>query len=166
MWRGDVLFMLAALVWSFYSVLVRRFALDAVRATIAITALAFLVYVLPVYTALLLLQWVPRPGAGGALDGCGLSDGVPRCGLGGHFRYQLHQDDPVLWPGALHHDYGAGAWPVGPGGCLVPGEPLGWNVLLGLALVTSGGIVFGVRQTTANAIKSGAIKVASSGARG
>ena len=57
-WRGDVLFILASLVWSTYSVLVRRYALDAVRATIAITALAFVTYV-PVYTALLLLHWVP-----------------------------------------------------------------------------------------------------------
>ena len=32
-WRGDVLFILAAMCWSMYSVLVRRFALDAVQAT-------------------------------------------------------------------------------------------------------------------------------------
>jgi drug/metabolite transporter (DMT)-like permease len=57
-WRGDVLFILAAMVWSTYSVLVRRFALDAVRATIAITVLAFVTYV-PVYSVLLWLQWVP-----------------------------------------------------------------------------------------------------------
>ena len=44
-------------------------------------------------------------------------------------------------------------------------EPLGWNVLLGLALVTSG-IVFGVRQAAANTMKSVAIKSITSGARG
>ena len=48
---------------------------------------------------------------------------------------------------------------------LVLGEPLGWNVLLGLALVTSG-IVFGVRKAATVATKSGAIEIASSGARG
>lgn len=57
-WRGDVLFMLASMVWASYSVLVRRWALDAVRTTIAITAFAFVTYV-PVYSALLWLQWVP-----------------------------------------------------------------------------------------------------------
>ena len=34
----------AAFCWSVYSVLARRFGLDPVRATIAITALAFFVY--------------------------------------------------------------------------------------------------------------------------
>lgn len=41
-------------------------------------------------------------------------------------------------------------------------EPLGWNVLLGLALVTSG-IVFGVRQAAAIATKSVATDVAPRG---
>ena len=57
-WRGDVLFMAASFTWSIYSVLARRFALQAVQATIAITVFAFFTYV-PVYTALLLLEWVP-----------------------------------------------------------------------------------------------------------
>ena len=44
-WKGDLIFMGAAFCWSVYSVLARRFGLDPVRATIAITALAFFVYV-------------------------------------------------------------------------------------------------------------------------
>ena len=44
-WKGDVLFMSAACCWGAYSVTVRRLALDPVRATMAITAFAFVVYV-------------------------------------------------------------------------------------------------------------------------
>jgi drug/metabolite transporter (DMT)-like permease len=36
-WKGDVIFMSAAFCWSVYSVLARKFGLQAVRATIAIT---------------------------------------------------------------------------------------------------------------------------------
>ncbi len=55
-WKGDLFFMVAAACWATYSVLARHHALDAVRATIAITAFAFLVYV-PAYTALTLGGW-------------------------------------------------------------------------------------------------------------
>ncbi|MFZ4480345.1 MAG: DMT family transporter, partial [Rhodoferax sp.] len=44
-WKGDLLFMLAALSWATYSVLARRHALDAVRATIAVTTFAFVSFV-------------------------------------------------------------------------------------------------------------------------
>ena len=57
-WKGDLLFMTAAFCWATYSVLARKHRLDAVRATIAITALAFVTY-MPIYTVLLLLNWVP-----------------------------------------------------------------------------------------------------------
>ncbi|MEY2953546.1 MAG: hypothetical protein RLZZ401_1633, partial [Pseudomonadota bacterium] len=50
-WRGDVLFMAAALCWSVYSVLVRKHALPAVKATIAITCFACVTYV-PAYAVL------------------------------------------------------------------------------------------------------------------
>lgn len=53
-WKGDVLFMLAAACWATYSVLARRHAVDAVQATIAITAFACLVY-LPAYALLVAL---------------------------------------------------------------------------------------------------------------
>lgn len=44
-WKGDVLFMTAAACWAAYSVLARRFAVDAVHATMALTAFALVVYV-------------------------------------------------------------------------------------------------------------------------
>ncbi len=163
-WRGDVLFMLASLVWSIYSVLVRRFALDAVRATIAITALAFVVYV-PVYTALLLLQWVPgrvfvAPWSDVAFQmffqgvGSVVISGITFTKMIQHFGPVRSTMITALVPGLS-----------AIAAAVVLGEPLGWNVLLGLALVTSG-IVFGVRRAATNAIKSGASETAPSGARG
>ena len=163
-WRGDVLFMLASLVWSVYSVLVRRFALDAVRATIAITALGFVVYV-PAYTLLLLLNWAPgrvlvAPWSDVAFQM--FFQGVGSVVISGiTFTKMIQYFGPVrstmitaLVPGLSALSAAA-----------ILGEPLGWNVLLGLALVTSG-IVFGVRQATANTMKSVAIETAPSRARG
>ena len=57
-WRGDLLFMVAAFTWSTYTVLARKYALDAVRGTIAITVFAFFNFV-PVYAVLLALRLVP-----------------------------------------------------------------------------------------------------------
>lgn len=53
LWKGDLLFMSAAFCWACYGVIVRRHALDAVRATIAITMFALLTYV-PLY---FILAW-------------------------------------------------------------------------------------------------------------
>ncbi len=163
-WRGDVLFMLASFVWSVYSVLVRRYALDAVRATIAITALAFVVYV-PVYTALLLLQWVPgkvfvAPWSDVAFQmffqgvGSVVISGITFTKMIQHFGPVRSTMITALVPGLS-----------AIAAALILGEPLGWNVLLGLALVTSG-IVFGVRRAAVVATKSGATEIAPSGARG
>ncbi|MES2583056.1 MAG: DMT family transporter [Pseudomonadota bacterium] len=163
-WRGDVLFMLASFVWSVYSVLVRRYALDAVRATIAITALAFVVYV-PVYTALLLLHWVPgqvfvAPWPDVAFQM--FFQGVGSVVISGiTFTKMIQYFGPVRSTMITALVPGLSAIAA----ALVLAEPLGWNVLLGLALVTSG-IVFGVRKAAAIAIKSGAVAVEPSGARG
>jgi drug/metabolite transporter (DMT)-like permease len=47
-WKGDLMFMCAASCWSFYTVLVRREGLDAVRATMAVTAFSCVTF-LPLY---------------------------------------------------------------------------------------------------------------------
>jgi drug/metabolite transporter (DMT)-like permease len=119
-WRGDVLFILAAMVWSAYSVLVRKWALHAVRATIAITMLALLTYV-PVYTALLLLQWVPGQVLVAPWQRCGVPDVFPGDRLGRGIWHDVYQNDPALWPGALHHDHGPGARTLGHLGRDFPG---------------------------------------------
>jgi drug/metabolite transporter (DMT)-like permease len=143
-WRGDVLFMAGAAVWSVYSVLVRKWALPAVHATTAITVFAFFTFV-PLYGLLL---------ASGVIAGqvftAPLKDvvfqmlmqGVGAVVVSGiSFNVMIRYYGPVrstmltaVVPGlsAL-----AAAWLLA--------EPLHWNVLLGLVLVTLG-IVFGVRK--------------------
>jgi drug/metabolite transporter (DMT)-like permease len=143
-WRGDVLFILAAMVWSTYSVLVRHFALDAVRATIAITMLALLTYV-PVYTVLAWLQWIPAnvftaPWQDVAFQmvfqgmGSVVISGMTFTKMIQHFGPVRSTMITALVPGLSAIS-----------AVIFLGEPLGWNVLAGLALVTAG-IVFGVRQ--------------------
>jgi drug/metabolite transporter (DMT)-like permease len=153
-WRGDVLFILAAMVWSTYSVLVRHFALDAVRATIAITMLALVTYV-PVYTVLAWLQWIPAnvftaPWQDVAFQmvfqgmGSVVISGMTFTKMIQHFGPVRSTMITALVPGLSAIS-----------AVIFLGEPLGWNVLAGLALVTVG-IVFGVRQA-ALAIKPVAV---------
>ncbi len=143
-WRGDVLFILAAMVWSTYSVLVRHFSLDAVRATIAITMLALLTYV-PVYTVLGWVQWIPAnvftaPWQDVAFQmvfqgmGSVVISGMTFTKMIQHFGPVRSTMITALVPGLSAIS-----------AVIFLGEPLGWNVLAGLALVTAG-IVFGVRQ--------------------
>ena len=55
---GDLLFMATALCWAGYGVLARRFALDPVRATIAIMVFACLSYI-PLFALLTASGWLP-----------------------------------------------------------------------------------------------------------
>ena len=161
-WRGDVLFILASLVWSTYSVLVRRYALDAVRATIAITALAFVTYV-PVYTALLWLHWVPGQVLVAPFHDVAFQmffQGVGSVVISGiAFTKMIQHFGPVRSTMITALVPGLSAMSA----ALFLGEPLVWNLLAGLALVTAG-IVFGVRRSPAVAIKSVAARAASTGA--
>lgn len=163
-WRGDVLFILASLVWSTYSVLVRRYALDAVRATIAITALAFVTYV-PVYTALLLLHWVPGQVLVAPFDDVAFQmvfQGVGSVVISGiAFTKMIQYFGPVRSTMITALVPGLSAISA----ALFLGEPLVWNLWAGLALVTSG-IVFGVRKQATIAIKSVAVMPANSRAGG
>jgi len=163
-WRGDVLFIASSMVWSCYSVLVRRLALDAVRATIAITAFAFLTYV-PVYTALALLQWVPGRVFYAPLHDVAFQmffQGVGSVVISGiAFTKMIQHFGPVRSTMITAVVPGLSALSA----ALVLGEPLGWNVIAGLTLVTAG-IVFGVRKVAAVAPKMEAAHAVSTGARG
>ena len=142
-WKGDLLFMASAFVWATYSVLARRQRLDAVRATVAITAFAFVVYV-PSYIALL-LSGVYRGHLFGAplrellfhtlFQGWGsvVISGIAFTKMVEHFGPVRSTMITSLVPGlsAL-------------AAVLLLGEPLGWNLGAGLACVTLG-ILFGVR---------------------
>ncbi len=163
-WRGDVLFMAAAFVWSVYSVLARRHALDAVRATIAITALAFVVYV-PVYTVLLLLHWVPGQALAAPLHDMAfqmLFQGVGSVVISGiTFTKMIQHFGPVRSTMMTAVVPGLSAISA----AIFLGEPLHWNLLAGLALVTAG-IVFGVRKAMAGTPKNIAVHAVSTGAKG
>ncbi len=154
-WKGDVLFMTAAFCWSVYSVLARRFGLDAVRATMAITCLAFVTYV-PAFALLaqagVLTTHLPQaPWSEIAFQT--LFQGVGSVAISGiTFTQMIRHFGPVrstmittLVPclSAL-------------GAVLLLGEPLGWNLLAGLVLVTAG-ILFGVRAARQNTIKTVAV---------
>jgi len=142
-WKGDVLFMSAAFCWSCYSVLVRRYALDPVRATIAITAFSCVSFV-PVYALAAYAGWVPT-----RLDSAPASEmlfqaifqGVGSVVISGiSFNVMIRHYGPVrstmitaLVPGLSTL-----------GAVVFLNEPMSLNLLAGLALVTSG-ILFGVR---------------------
>jgi drug/metabolite transporter (DMT)-like permease len=143
-WKGDLLFMTAAFCWSSYSVTVRRHGLDAVRATMAITAFAFVSFV-PLYLALIGLEVLPThlhqaPWTEflfqAAFQGGGsvVISGITFTQMVRHFGPVRSTMLTALVPGLS-----------AMGAVWFLGEPMHWNLLAGLALVT-GGILFGVRQ--------------------
>ncbi len=162
-WRGDVLFMLASFTWSVYSVTVRRLALDAVRATIAITALGFVVFV-PTYTVLVLGGWVAGhvfSAPWHALLSQMLFQGLGSVVVSGiTFNVMIRHYGPVRSTMITALVPGLSAVSAG----LFLGEPLQWNLLAGLALVTVG-ILFGVRKVAAAPVL-GATRAVPTGAGG
>lgn len=152
-WRGDLLFMSAALCWSVYSVLVRRHALEPVHATIAITVFAAVCYV-PVYGALAWAGLVPSRltlAPWGEIVFQAAFQGLGSVVISGiTFNTMIRHFGPVR--STMLTALVPGLSALGAVGLL--GEPLHWNLLAGLALVTAG-IVFGVRA----AVPPGAPKI-------
>ena len=145
-WKGDLLFMLAAACWATYSVLARRHAVDAVQATIAITALACLVYV-PAYTLLIALGAVTSHLAQApwteiafqmAFQGGGsvVVSGIAFTRMIQHFGPVRSTMITALVPGLS-----------AMGAVLFLGEPMHWSLVAGLLLVTAG-ILVGVLRTS------------------
>ena len=141
-WKGDVLFMLAASCWATYSVLARRHAVDAVQATIAITAFACLVYV-PSYALLIALGTVTSHLAIApwseivfhmAFQGGG---SVVISGIG--FTRMIQHYGPVRSTMITALVPGLSAI----GAVIFLDEPMYWNLVAGLLLVTAG-ILLGV----------------------
>ena len=147
-WRGDLLFILAAFTWSCYSVLVRKYASLAVHATTAITVFASLVYV-PSYLALVWVGLIPGQVFSAPLHDVlwqMLMQGVASVVVSGiSFNMMIRAFGPVRSTMLTAVVPGLSALSA----ALILNEPLPWNVLLGLTLVTLG-IVFGVRQAGAN----------------
>ena len=149
-WKGDLLFMLAASSWATYSVLARRHAVDAVQATIAITAFACMVY-LPSYALLVWLgavtsHLVQAPWSEIAFQmlfqggGSVVVSGISFTRMIQHYGPVRSTMITALVPGLS-----------AIGAVWLLGEPLHWNLGAGLLLVTLG-IFFGVlgsrRSTT------------------
>ncbi|MEY3886668.1 MAG: hypothetical protein RL650_760 [Pseudomonadota bacterium] len=148
-WIGDVLFMSAAFCWSAYSVTVRRHGLDAVRATMAITAFALVCFV-PAYALLVnldLLQSHMSQASWSEIVFQAVFQGVGSVVISGiTFTQMIRSFGPVKSTMITALVPGLSAL----GAVVFLGEPLSWNLWVGLALVT-GGILFGVRQAMAKA---------------
>ncbi|RZL93693.1 MAG: DMT family transporter [Variovorax sp.] len=143
-WKGDLLFMSAAFCWACYSVVVRRHGLDAVRATIAITVFAFVAFV-PAYALLAGLGVVAsRLGSApvGEIAFQMLFQGVGSVVISGiTFTRMIQYFGPVRTTMITALVPGLSAL----GAVVFLAEPMHWNLLAGLALVTTG-ILFGVQR--------------------
>lgn len=143
-WRGDLLFMTAALSWSTYSVLARLYRLDAVRAVIAITVFALASFV-PLYALLLALGWVSshlQSAPWSEIIFQTLFQGVASVAVSGiTFTRMIEHYGPVRSTMITALVPGLSAL----GAVVFLGESLSWNLLAGLVCVTVG-ILFGVRK--------------------
>lgn len=150
-WKGDVLFMLAAACWATYSVLARRHAVDAVQATIAITAFACLVYV-PGYallttqgavtSRLALAPWseivfhmVFQGGGSVVISGIGFTRMIQ------HYGPVRSTMITALVPGLS-----------AIGAVIFLDEPMYWNLVAGLLLVTAGILLGVLRKSQAGVV--------------
>ncbi len=142
-WKGDLMFMSAAFCWACYSVMVRRHALDPVRATIAITAFSCVSFV-PIYGLSAWMGWVPSH-----LGSAPVAEMVFQAvyqGLGSvvisgiTFNVMIRHFGPVRSTMITALVPGLSAL----GAVTFLGEPMHLNLIAGLAMVTCG-ILFGVR---------------------
>ena len=142
-WKGDLLFMFAASCWATYTVIARRHGLDAVRATMAITAFAFVAFV-PLFLLATTLGWWPtRIGAAPwyeLLFQLAMQGGASVVVSGITFTHMVRHYGPVRTTMITALVPGLSALSA----VAVLGEPMHWNLLAGLTLVT-GGILLGVR---------------------
>lgn len=142
-WKGDLLFMCAASCWAAYTVTARRLGLDAVRATMAITAFAFVFFV-PVFALATGLGWwsthIPQASWGELLFQAAFQGGGSVVISGITFTQMVRHFGPVRTTMITALVPGLSAL----GAVAVLGEPMHWNLLAGLALVTAG-ILLGVR---------------------
>jgi drug/metabolite transporter (DMT)-like permease len=143
-WIGDLLFMTAAFCWSAYSVMVRHYGLDAVRATMAITAFALVSFV-PAYALLVHFNVLPSHMAQAAWSEIvfqAVFQGVGSVVISGiTYTQMIRTFGPIKSTMITALVPGLSAL----GAVVFLGEPLSWNLWAGLALVTCG-ILFGVRQ--------------------
>ena len=142
-WKGDLLFMSAAFCWACYTVLVRRHALEPVRATIAITAFACVSFV-PLYGVAAYAGWAPTHLGTAPIEEMlfqAIYQGVGSVVISGiTFNVMIRHFGPVRSTMITALVPGLSAL----GAVVFLNEPMSLNLLGGLALVTCG-ILFGVR---------------------
>ena len=142
-WKGDVMFMCAAFCWACYSVLVRRHALEPVRATIAITAFSCVSFV-PAYGFATYIGWVPthlNTASAAEMLFQAIYQGIGSVVISGiTFNMMIRHFGPVRSTMITALVPGLSAL----GAVVFLNEPMSLNLLGGLALVTCG-ILFGVR---------------------
>ena len=153
-WIGDVMFIVASMCWSAYSVISRRYQLQAVQATMAITCFAFFSFV-PLYLVLcasgvLSTHLLSAPWS--EILWHALFQGVGSVVVSGiSFTLMIRAYGPVRSTMITALVPGLSAL----GAVLLLGEPLSWQVMLGLSLVTLG-IVFGVQSSRSATAKAAA----------
>lgn len=145
-WIGDLLFISAAICWSAYSVAVRRFGLDAVKATMAITAFALVSFV-PLFTVLVFLNILPSHFTQATWIEIFLQvtfQGIGSVVISGiSFTQMIRSYGPVKSTMMTAVVPGLSAF----GAVIILGEPMSWQLTAGVVLVTFG-ILFGVRQAS------------------
>jgi drug/metabolite transporter (DMT)-like permease len=149
-WKGDLLFLAASFSWSSYTVMTRKHAMGAIPATIAVSVFALFTFV-PVYA---LLAWSGvivshlREAPWSEIVFQALVQGIGSVVISGiTFVRMVETFGPIRSTMITAVVPGLSAL----GAVLLLGEPLYWNLLVGLALVTVG-IVFGVKQATPAAV--------------
>jgi drug/metabolite transporter (DMT)-like permease len=145
-WKGDLLFLGASTCWAFYSVNARKYALDAVKATIAITVFTAVTYV-PVYGLLVFFKAINShltTAPWGEMAFQAVYQGVGSVVISGiTFTKMIQHFGPVRSTMMTALVPGLSAL----GAVFFLGEPLSINLIAGLALVTIG-ILFGVRAAS------------------
>jgi drug/metabolite transporter (DMT)-like permease len=157
-WKGDLLFMLAALCWSAYSITARRHRLDAVRATMAITVLAVISFV-PMFVVAVAMGWLPTHLMTASWQEIAFQAGFQGVGSvvisGISFTQMIRSFGPVRSTMITALVPGLSAL----GAVVFLHEPMQWNLVAGLTLVTCG-ILFGVRQASPPATPAEALAAA------
>jgi len=149
-WKGDVLFLCASFSWSAYTVMTRKHAMAAIPATIAVCVFAMLTFV-PVYALLALTGTVVshlREAPWSEIVFQAVVQGIGSVVISGiTFVRMVETFGPIRSTMITAVVPGLSAL----GAVLFLGEPLYWNLLLGIVLVTIG-IVFGVKPVQPAAV--------------
>ena len=143
-WRGDMLFILASISWSYYTVLVRRHEVKPVYATTAITVFSFFTFI-PLYLILCYLGLIHTH----LLE-------TPFYSLAFQFFFQgvlsvvvsgITFNQMIRYFGPIRSTMITAVVPglSAIGAAFILGESMSINVMIGLGLVTLG-IVFGVKR--------------------